>query len=143
MRERDIHGKEYLEQVDRISAKISRKMAEIQVLEGIRDSVTVELEEKVQTSNISDFGDISAKIIDLQYEVDDLLMKKTKAKMEILKEIKNLDNDEQITVLIKRYLQNKTLTVIAKEEYWGYSKAKSVCGMALENFRKMKKGENL
>lgn len=135
----DIYGKEFLNRVPLINKKINRKLATIEVLKSERDSVSVVLKERVQTSGVSDFGDMCVKVIDMEREVEELLKKRAEIKFEILEEIKKLGDDEEITLLIKVYLQDKTLSQVSKEEHWSYSRAKKLHGIALENFRRIRR----
>lgn len=136
---RDAQGRDYLLKPEKIGYEIEKKQALMEGLKEIRDSVTVTLKERVQTSGISDFGDVSCKIVDLEKEIDELIAEKARVKLEVIKEIKKLGDNEEVLVLVKRYIQGNNLKQISVEQYWSYGKTKKLHGRALESFRKREK----
>lgn len=125
---------EFLKQIERADKLISNKLYEVQRLRLLAVSTTVPTDrEVVQTSGVSDkVGNIVAKIIDLESEINDLIDEYVDLQRECIGVIESLENPLQYTVLHKHYVQYKSFAEIAEEEHYSYDGIMKVKRKALE-----------
>ena len=75
--------------------------------------------EPVQTLGVSDkVGNVVAKIVDLEAEINRMIDKFIDDKQERIKVIEQVDDELQYTILHKHYVQVKKFSLIAEEEYF-------------------------
>lgn len=129
--------KKYMKQVEQIDKTIRGKRDLLERLTHARDNITVQLKEKVQTSNIQDFGDLSDKVMDLQAEIQEQLIERTKAKIRILKTINKLEDGDYIQILCLVYLDGMTLKSASEKIPCHYSTIKKKHGEALLEIKKI------
>lgn len=113
-------AKEYLGQIDFLDRLIQSKQVEVYQLKCLATNVTAPMgSEPVQTSNISDkVGNITAKIVDLENEINDLIDQYIDEKQKRINMIEQIDDPLQYSILHKKYIQKKSLTKIAEEEHF-------------------------
>jgi DNA-directed RNA polymerase specialized sigma subunit len=114
----EINAKEYLQQIINDDKRIQNKCVEVYQLRCLATSVTAPMgTEPVQTSGASDkVGNIVAKIVDLENEINDMIDRFIEDKIERIKVIEQVDDQLQYTILHKHYVQGKSFTEIAEEE---------------------------
>ncbi len=128
--------KEYLEQIRWLDIKINDKISERDSLWSMATKVTPTLShDKGSGNNVSDkVGNIVAKIVELDEEInkqiDDFIDLKTK----IVKQIEKLENDKFSRILYKKYVEYKDLSVIACELHYDYKYILNLHGYALKAF---------
>jgi hypothetical protein len=75
--------------------------------------------EVIQTSGVSDkVGNVAAKIVDLEAEINRLIDKFIDDKQERIKVIEQVDDALLYTILHKHYVQYKKFVTIAEEEHY-------------------------
>lgn len=120
-------AKEYLSQIRKIDIMINYKQKQLDELQHTADSITANVSsERVQSSGTQDrVGQIVAKIVDLQNEIDQDIDRLVDVKREVMAVVDQLD-PTCIELLTKRYFDFKTWEQIAEE--MNYSK-QWVCGI--------------
>ena len=129
--------KSYLLEIKRLDALIRCKTAEIIQLRELAYSITPQSNsEPVTTSKNNDkIGSIVAKIVDLQNEKDISVDNMLDVKAERIAVIDKVHDPQQLELLHKRYVQYKSLKVIAIEMGISYDTARSTHGEALKSVR--------
>ena len=132
---------EFLKQIERADKLISNKLYEVQRLRLLAVSTTVPTDrEAIQTSGVSDkVGNIVAKIVDLESEINDLIDEYVDLQRECIWVIESLKNSLQYTVLHKHYVQYKSFAEIAEEEHYSYDGIMKVKRKALEQVEEILK----
>ena len=110
--------REYLGLIDRLDSMHRNKLTELSqlkmmeyALSGVRYDV-----DKVQTSpNQDPLATSVAKVLDIEAETNEIIMKLLKTKQEIIAEIDRISNTELYKVLTMRYIQFKSNKEIANE----------------------------
>ncbi len=112
----------FLEQIERADKTIDNKLSEVYRLRCLATSITVPTDrEAVQTSGVSDkVGNIVAKIVDLEDEIDGLIDEYIDVRQSCIKVIESLPDTLQYTVIHKHYVQYKSFVEIAEEENYTY-----------------------
>ena len=100
-------GKEFLWQYIMIDRKI--RSVKLQL-----DSMTEVAKENAMSSVFQN------EITDLKNELKNLILESAAVKRCILDRIQMIENDERRQILIKRYLDNKTVVTISKEMFMTY-----------------------
>jgi DNA-directed RNA polymerase specialized sigma subunit len=115
-------AKEYLSQLYRLDNLISIKQLELESLKSISTSISVNSDsERVQTSTKQDkIGEIVAKILDLNNEINNDIDKLVDLKKEIMNLIDKVLCDDLRCILYLRYFQFKTWEKIAVEMNYSY-----------------------
>ena len=110
----------YLQQIAKDDKLIQNKCVEVYQLRCLATSVTAPMgTEPVQTSGVSDkVGNISAKIVDLEAEINRMIDKFIDDKQERIKVIEQVDDVLLYTILHKHYVQYKKFVTIAEEEHY-------------------------
>lgn len=135
-------AKEYLSEVQTFQTIIEQKQ---EALKQIRESVTTvhSLQydrEKVQESKQTDrIGETVAKIVDLEKEVENDIIRLICKKHEVIKQIHALDNIRYIQLLFKRYIEFKRFQTIAEEMDLTDQYIKEIHPKALKAFEKAHK----
>lgn len=108
-------AKEYLLGIKQLERAIRLKQEEIEELRSLAESITVKTgEEPVQTSGTSDkVGNIVARIVDLQREMEDSVMKYLDKRAECIGLLEKMQNIDEREVLYRRYIQDMTWEDVA------------------------------
>ncbi len=115
-------AKEYLSKLYRLDNLINIKQLELESLKSISTSISVNSDsERVQTSTKPDkIGEIVAKILDLNNEINNDIDKLIDLKKEIMNLIDKVSCDDLRCILYLRYFQFKTWEKIAVEMNYSY-----------------------
>ena len=130
-------AKEYLGQIDFLDRLIQNKQFEVYQLKCLATNVTAPMgTEPVQNSNVSDkVGNITAKIVDLEIEINGLIDQYIDEKQKRITLIEQIDDPLQYSILHKKYIQRKSLTEIAEEEHFSYVWVNKNHGYALKKIQ--------
>lgn len=137
-------AKEYLQQIQQFNLRIEQmKMQLKESRELIKSVPTVRTDNvKVQKSgNVDKIGDMVAKIVDLENEIDDELVRLFEMKHYIIGQLHRLENSNHIELLFKRYVEFKRFEIIADEMELSCDYIRRLHGYALKAFEKMYKNE--
>ena len=115
-----LKAERYLEQIRKSDARIDSKLIELYQLRCLATKVTAQMgSEVIQTSGVSDkVGNVAAKIVDLEAEINRLIDKFIDDKQERIKVIEQVDDALLYTILHKHYVQYKKFVTIAEEEHY-------------------------
>lgn len=128
--------KDYLSQIKDLDNLINTNLESISTLKARLYSTSVELKaDKTSGGSSFDFTEIIAKIDAMEHEVDKEVDRLVRLRQEIENEIKSLDSNIQVLVLINYYIIGKSLIDISAEYNYGQSYIKHVHGWALEAFK--------
>jgi hypothetical protein len=116
----ELKAERYLEQIRKSDARIDSKLVELYQLRCLATKVTAQMgSEVIQTSGVSDkVGNVTAKIVDLEAEINRLIDKFIDDKQERIKVIEQVDDALLYTILHKHYVQYKKFVTIAEEEHY-------------------------
>lgn len=116
----ELDAKQYLQQIARDDRLIQNKCVEVYQLRCLATNVTAQMgTEPVQSSSVSDkVGNIVAKIVDLEAEINRMIDKFIDDKQERIAIIEQVGDTLQYNILHKFYVQGKSLKEIAAEEYY-------------------------
>ena len=116
----ELKAEKYLEQIKKADARIDSKLIEVYQLRCLAMKVTAQMgSESVQTSGVSDkVGNITAKIVDLEKEINCLIDKFIDDMQERIAVIEQVDDALLYTILHKHYVQYKKFRTIAEEEHY-------------------------
>lgn len=137
-------AEKFLQQIERADRTIDNKLSEIYRLRCLATSVTVPTDrEAVQTSGVSDkVGNIVAKIVDLENEIDNLIDEYIDIRQRCIKVVEALSDPLQYTVIHKHYVQYKSFVEIAEEENYTYQWILRVHNKALKEISEILKEKN-
>jgi hypothetical protein len=110
--------KDYLSQAYRIDQRINSKIEQVQSLRDLAEKASATLSDvppSKGTRNVHRMGDVIAKMVDLESEINGDLCHLLDTKREIVTVIKCVDSTELRTLLELRYLCFKTWEQIAVE----------------------------
>lgn len=130
-------AKEYLGNLRTLKIKIDQKKEQLKELELLRGNIGSfdYSRERVQTS--SDGKQVendTIKLLLLESEIKDDMIKFAFEKDKLIREIHALKNAEHIKLLFKRYVEFKRLEEIAVEMNFTYQYARELHGYALQDF---------
>lgn len=110
----------YLQQIQKDNKLIQNKCIEVYQLRCLATSVTAPMgTEPVQTSGVSDkVGNITAKIVDLECEINKMIDRFIDDKQERIKVIEQVENPLQYNILHSHYVQGKRFKEIAEDEHY-------------------------
>lgn len=139
--DRPRNTREYLNQIQRYEKIIHNKYIEREQLRshatGLK-SFCYE-SERVQTSGSHDMiGDLVAKIVDLESEITALTNEYIERRTEIIRTIDSVENSVLYEILFKKYVEGKSLGVIADEIGYAYQWTKSLHLTAIAEVQKIK-----
>ena len=130
-------AKKYLLQYQKYDAMIENKKAEKEKWETIATSTTAQLSERVQTSsNGQKMTNAVMKIVKIQEELDESIVKAKNKQDEIIGVIEQLNADEY-DLLHKVYVQYYTLKEVQYMKKRSYSSITFLHGRALNNVLKI------
>lgn len=136
-----IDAREYLEWIAIAEGKIQRKLAEIDRLRDLLESVgSRSTDTPVQASHEGDrIGKIVASIVDKEKELNAIIDNYIDEKDKRIKVIEQLDNELERSVLHKKYVQFKTFNQIADEEFYTKTWILKIHTKALKNINELLK----
>lgn len=113
-------AREYLQQLRKMDLMIINKKTQILFLWDMARSITSTLKEvNVQGSGSADpMADTVAKIVDLQTEIKGDIDHYVEAKLEAIRLINMVDNDEYISILFRRYINYDSWRMIASDMHY-------------------------
>ncbi|RDU22775.1 DUF1492 domain-containing protein [Anaerosacchariphilus polymeriproducens] len=133
-------AKEYLYQLKDIDDLINSNQEEVDRLRALATNISVTYSDEPHGSGTSDkVGNTVVKIADLENEINDLIDELIDLKRESISIIKQIKGIRERTILIKRYINNKTLEQSAVEMGISYTWTKQLHGIALLEFDKLMK----
>lgn len=130
-------AREYLSEVQRLQTIIEQKQERIkEIRESVSTVRAVRFDlEKVQGGGHTDkIGEAVAKIVDLEKEVENDMIKLFYRQHEIINQIHRVDNLNHMTLLFKRYYEGKDFKTIAREMKLAYDYVKCLHKPALKAF---------
>ena len=129
----------YLEQVEKLDARITNKLIEQRQWRDIAVGITANMEgERVQSSGAkSKMADAIGRCVDMEAEIDSLVDTLIEKKKEVVQTIEQLDSATEYNVLHMRYIQFKTLQEIADHYGYEYGWATTTHGRALKNVQEI------
>lgn len=127
-------AKKLLGKVKLYDAHIDRKLEELETLYAMATKITATLSAEPfgSSGNGDKVGNIGSRIADLQTEINQAIDNYVDLKRAIDKLISQIQNPEQVQVLSKRYLQNKTFETIANEINMSYRNVCYIHGRGLQ-----------
>jgi hypothetical protein len=125
----------YLEQIERLDARIKNKLIEKQQWKDIALGITASMEEeRVQSSGEkSKMANAIERCVDMEAEIDSLVDILIDTKKEVIQTIEGLYSPIEYNVLHMRYIQFKDLQEIADHYGKEYGWATTTHGRALKN----------
>jgi len=131
--------KEYLLQIQKLDTKIKQRQQQLDELTATMYGLSGgSLGERVSTSakNEAAFVNLVEKKDALEFFITALTIEFMDKKNRIIGEIQAMENTQYMNLLYKRYVERKTLEVIAVEMNYSYRHANRVHGLALIEFGK-------
>lgn len=127
----------FLEQVEKLDARIRNKLIEKQQWKDIALGITASMDgERVQSSGSqSKMADAIIKCVDTEAEIDRLIDELVDTKKKVIQVIESLDNAVEYDVLHRRYIQHQDLQEIADHYGYEYGWATTTHGRALKGVR--------
>lgn len=127
----------FLEQVEKLDARIRNKLIEKQQWKDIALGITASTEgERVQSSGSqSKMADAIIKCVDTEAEIDRLIDELVDTKKEVIQVIESLDSAVEYDVLHRRYIQHQDLQEIADHYGYEYGWATTTHGRALKGVK--------
>lgn len=125
----------FLEQVERLDARIKNKLIEKQQWKDIALGITANMDgERVQSSGAKDkMANAVTKCVDMEAEIDSLVDELIDTKKKVIQTIEQLYSPTEYCVLHKRYIQYKSLQEIADDYGRDYGWATTTHGRALKS----------
>ena len=134
-----VNTQRYLYQVKILDTKIKQKQEQYKQLYESAHSVGAVRYDKepVQTSRTSDALEKSViRYLELEEEIKNEIINFQKIKQKIINEIQRLDDNRFINLLYKRYVEYKSLILVAKEMNYSYIHIKELHKKSLKAFEK-------
>ena len=133
----------YLRQVRLYDTHIDTRLEELTRLRTLATQITSAIKPVpvFGSGNQDKLGNIVAKIIDLENEINDAVDAYIDKRREIGRAVEKLTDADQIAVLHKRYFEYKTLEKIAIETNYSYRSVCYIHGRALQALAKVLEGE--
>jgi hypothetical protein len=129
----------YLEQVEKLDARIKNKLIEQQQWRDIALGITANMDgERVQSSGAkSKMADAVGRCVDMEAEIDNLIDILIDTKKEVIQTIERLDSPTEYNLLHLRYIQYKSLQEIADHYGKEYGWATTTHGRALKGVQEI------
>jgi RNase H-fold protein (predicted Holliday junction resolvase) len=127
----------FLEQVEKLDARIRNKLIEKQQWKEIALGITACMDgERVQSSGSkSKMANALDRCIDTEAEIDSLIDELVDTKKKVIQVIESLDNAVEYDVLHRRYIQHQDLQEIADHYGYEYGWATTTHGRALKGVK--------
>ena len=135
-----MNAKAYLKQIKELDIKINNKIAEKEALYTMATKVTPTLSEDKVSGNFNatdKVGNIVAKIVDIEKEINAAIDEYFTLKNKIIRQIESLKDERYYNLLHKRYVQYKDFSIIADEMRYDYQTCVNMHGRALKAFQKI------
>ena len=134
-----MNAKQYLRQVRRLDNIVNAKLEQVEVLRAMATRITSQPSvDGVQVSGNRDkTGDVIAKIIDLERDINETVDRLIDLKREVITNIDSVPTDDYRLLLTLRYLNFKTWEQIAVDMCYTYKWVHVLHGRALEEFEKV------
>ena len=134
-----LNAKRYLNRIKSIDKKVKNKKLEIQSLYDVLEQCTTHLKEvDIQTSlNTDKNAELIAQVIDLKNELVDDINELLKVKIQAIKMINALDNNEHVEILMRRYIMFQEWYEIASAMNYTRQTIDNKHGNALVEFEKV------
>ncbi len=134
-----MNAKQFLKSVRKLDLKIENKQMEIESLYSMLESVTVAPKEiNVQTTlKIDKDSETIAKIVDLKSALEKEVQEFLKIKFQTIFLIDQLEDDEHVNILMKRYIQYEAWEDIARDLGYTRQTIDNKHGKALLEFEKL------
>lgn len=138
-----VDAKAYLKQVELCDTRINNKLDELSVLKSIALKVTPSLSHApAHSSGGQDkVGDVIAKIIDLEADINRTVDELVDKKREISAVVDQIQNADQLSVIYKHYFQFETLEQIACDMHMSYRNVCYIHGRALQRVAQILAGK--
>lgn len=133
-------AKKYLQQVRKLNVLIEQKRKQVKNLKELAESITVPMDkERVSSSptSLDKIGEIVAKIIDLENEINCDIDKYIELKKEVIGVIDSVEDARLMNLLYERYLNFKTWDNIAAGMGITYQWVHILHKIALKNVQKL------
>lgn len=132
-------AKEHLQQIRILDTRINNKLVERFQLDCLRTNITSSLSSEPRGSGgVTDkVGNITAKLIDLEEQINRMVDEFVNQKQECITLIEKVHDPLQYTVLHKHYVQYKKLAEIAGEEHYSYDYIKEIHSKALSTYQNL------
>lgn len=135
-----MNTRQYLKQVNVITRKIENKDEERYKLQQLAKRLSAPVSgERVQTSHNPDaMADTVVKIIELESEINELVLKLLDIQSEVIATIDSLPNQNWVDVLHKQYIESKSLPEIADNMGYSLDYVKHMSQIAVKQVKKIK-----
>jgi hypothetical protein len=139
IRRAKMKAKAYLQRISEIDRKINKKQMILKSLYDLLYNITPKPKEiNVQSSGPkNNFDDTISKIVDLQNEINKDIDNYVDMKIEAIKLIDKMSNDEYAEILIRRYINYEQWKTIAKDLGYTRQGINKKHGRALFEFQKL------
>lgn len=128
-------AKEYLSQYRVLESKIKHRQRELDAFRETMALSGIKMSEKVQTSPSADnLSNSVMRLLDMETEIKEELIRLTELKHRIINEIHELDNALYIDILYLKYIEKKSLWDISLELNYEYNHIRHSHGHALQAF---------
>lgn len=129
-------AKQYLQQIQRYDTRIKHKALQIEEirtqaagLHAIDYSA-----DRVQASPSDRLANVISRWYELECQLTDLCDRYIRRKAIIIQQIESLPDERYVQVLYKRYVEYKSMVVVANEMYYAYEYCCRIHGHALRAF---------
>lgn len=132
--------KEYLSSIKLLDIRLNNKICEKEELYTMATRITPVYSTEPKPSNfqVTDkIGNITAKIVDMDKEISDMIIQLFELRQGIIAKIEMLNDPRYYNVLYKRYVQYKDFSVIAFEMQYTYQTTINLHNEALKAFEKI------
>lgn len=138
-------AKAYLQEIKKLDMKINNKQLQLSSLWDLAQSITSTIKEiNVQTSkSVDPMADTVSKIIDLQDEINRDIDRYVDKKLEAIRLINQLENEQYISILVRRYVNYEEWRTIADEMHYTRQSIVKKHDAALKDFQKVLDNEIL
>lgn len=127
-------AKEYLGQLRKLNVRISIVREDIMRLRARAEGVSLKISERVQSSPRDTFSENMAKLVDREFELEQLCGVYDDMMRHILDEILEMPNEIYSSILYKRYASGLSLGEIARILHYSHDRVKHLHGEALRAF---------
>lgn len=133
-----LNPKKYLEQIRWLDIKINDKIWERDSYWSLATKITPTLSQAPRGTGTSDkVGNIVAKIVDIDAEINRQIDEFIDLKNKIIEQIEVMPDEKHRTLLYKKYVEYKDLSVVACEMHYEYKSILNMHGYALKAFKKL------
>lgn len=134
--------KKYLKQVIRLQKNIEYRKEQLEELKELSTSIGSfdYSRDVVDTTPTGDGMENKViKVADLEAEIKEKIILYTIKKNQIISEIESLEQETLIDILMKVYVEDKSLEQVAVELAYSYDRVRHLHGIALAEFEKRRK----